>query len=248
MKPTLIIDADDTLWKAEVYYQQCIVDFGELMVAHGFDRQEAEQTLDLVEIERIPVTGYSPHAFAENLALAYRRLCQQHGRPAQREVEDQAQEIGQAVVAHPIELLPDVRETLGQLGDRFHLLLLTKGDRQVQRQKLTQSGLADLFDGVHIVAEKDADVFRDLIATYELHPERTWMVGNSPKSDINPALEAGIGAIHIPQPVTWSLEQEEIADPERVVVLDGFGALVGLFANRAAMKEGKEHASLGNDT
>jgi putative hydrolase of the HAD superfamily len=82
-----------------------------------------------------------------------------------------------------------------------------------------------LFDGVHVVTEKNAEVIRRLVAHYGLPPEQTWMVGNSPRSDINPALEAGIGAIYVPHPSTWQFEQEEIADPQRVTVLRHFGEL-----------------------
>ena len=96
---------------------------------------------------------------------------------------------------------------------------------------MARSGLGHFFDGVHIVLEKDADVIRGLVAEYGLQPEQTWMVGNSPRSDINPALEAGIGAIYIPRPNTWKLEHEEIAEPEQVIVLNSFGELVALLVN-----------------
>ncbi|MBU0702463.1 MAG: HAD hydrolase-like protein, partial [Chloroflexi bacterium] len=115
------------------------------------------------------------------------------------------------------------------LNGRFRLLLLTKGDQEVQEDKLTRSGLGHFFDGVHVVPEKDAQVLRELVDRYGLEPELTWMVGNSPRSDINPALEAGIGAIHVPHSSTWVWEREEIVDPERVVVLNSFGELAVLF-------------------
>jgi putative hydrolase of the HAD superfamily len=140
-------------------------------------------------------------------------------------------EIGLGVTEHPMVLLAGVPEALARLSGRFRLLLLTKGDREVQENKLARSGLGHFFDGVHIVPEKDADVIRVLMAEYGLQPEQTWLVGNSPRSDINPALEAGIGAIHVPHPNTWDLEQEEIADPERAIVLKGFGKLAALFAD-----------------
>jgi len=230
MMPTLIVDADDTLWENEAYYQQCIAEFGVLMATLGFDREEAERTVDEVERERVPLTGYGPLQFAENMVIAYERLCGRYGQSALDEVSDEVQEIGQLVMAPPIVLLDSVEETLARLDGRFHMILLTKGDREVQEGKLARSGLGRFFDGVHVVPEKDALVFRELIAGYGLEPERTWMIGNSPRSDINPALEAGLGAIHIPHSSTWTLEQAEIAAPERVVVLDSFGELVGLFS------------------
>lgn len=229
MKPTLIVDADDTLWENNIYYEQCTAAFAELMAAHGFGLAEAAQTADAVERERVPVVGYAPEEFARSLLVAYQRLCERYGRPVVDQVADAVWEIGQMVVDYPIVLLEGVPETLARLRDRCRLLLLTKGNREVQESKLARSGLGHFFDGVHIVAEKDADVLRELVAHYGLRAEHTWMVGNSPRSDINPALEAGIGAIYVPHPNTWQLEQEEIADLERVIVVRRFGELDALF-------------------
>jgi putative hydrolase of the HAD superfamily len=231
MKPTLIIDADDTLWENEIYYEQCISDFGALMGSLGFDRQEAERTVDEVEAERVPLTGYGPHEFARNIAIAYERLCQRHGRPVDEAVAKASHQIGLVVLEPPMELLDGVAETLPQLGERFRLILLTKGDQESQEGKLARSGLVHHFEGVHVVQEKDARVLRELLADYGLHPEMTWMVGNSPRSDINPALKVGIGAVHIPHSNTWSLEHQEIADPDRVIVLKNFGELQVLFSD-----------------
>ena len=229
MKPTLIIDADDTLWEAEIYYEQCIADFGELMATIGFDREEAERAVDEVERERVPLVGYSPKEFSRNLVIAYERLCGRYGRSAGEDVSSAVWEMGQVVLRPPIVLLKGVAEALPWLSERFRLILLTKGDREVQEDKLERSGLAHHFEGVHVAGEKDAHVLHELMADYGLRPELTWMVGNSPRSDINPALEAGIGAIHIPHTNTWSFEQQEVTNPERVVVLDSFGELITLF-------------------
>jgi len=231
MKPTLIIDADDTLWENNIYYEQCIAAFVELMVAQGFGREEAERTVETVERERIPQVGYAPEEFTRSLVIAYQRLCESHGRPIEDEVSAGGWEIGQAVIGYPIVLLDGVAETLARLSGHCRLLLLTKGDWEVQEGKLARSGLGHLFDRVHIVPEKDAEVIRGLLAEYGLRPERTWMVGNSPRSDINPALKAGIGAIYVPHPNTWELEHEEIAEPERVIVLNCFVELATLFPN-----------------
>lgn len=228
MKPTLIIDADDTLWEAEIYYEQCIAAFGELMAELGFDREEAERTVDEVERERVPLVGYGPQEFSHNMAIAYQRLCHRYGKLVADEVSGAVRELGGLVLDPPMVLLDGVEEALPLLGERYRMILLTKGDREVQEGKLARSGLARFFEGVHVVPEKDAQVLRSLMVSYDLQPGQTWMVGNSPRSDINPALEAGIGAVHIPHSNTWTFEEVEIADPERVTVLGSFGELVGL--------------------
>jgi putative hydrolase of the HAD superfamily len=208
----LIVDADDTLWESEIFYEQCIAAFAELMAAQGFEREEAERTASAVERERVPLVGYGPREFARNLVIACRRLCERYDRPVEDEMVNAVWEIGQVVIEPPIVLLDGVAETLARLRRGCHLLL---------------------FDGVHVVPEKDAGVIRDLLVHYRLRPERTWMVGNSPRSDVNPALEAGIGAVYVPHPNTWDLEQEEIADPERVVVISRFAELAALFLDAA---------------
>jgi putative hydrolase of the HAD superfamily len=242
MKPTLIIDADDTLWENNIYYEQCIAAFVELMVAQGFGREDAERTVDRVERERIPQVGYAPEEFAHSLLISYQRLCKSHDRPIEDKVSDAVWEIGQAVIEYPIVLLDGVAETLARLGGHCRLLLLTKGDREVQEGKLARSGLGHFFDGVHIVPEKDAEVIHGLVAEYGLQPEQTWMVGNSPRSDINPALEAGIGAIYVPHPNTWKLEVEKIAEPEQMIVLRHFGELSTLFAGTGGEGEDSQDA------
>jgi putative hydrolase of the HAD superfamily len=229
MRPTLIIDADDTLWENNIYYEQCIADFAELMAAHGFEPEAAERMADAVERERVPIVGYAPEEFARSLVIAYQRLCERYGRPVEDVVSDGVWEIGQRVLEYPIALLDGVEETLALLSGHCRLFLLTKGDREAQESKVARSGLGHFFEKVHIVPEKDAQVLRELTVAYGLQPERTWMVGNSPRSDINPALEAGIGAIYIPHPNTWNLEIEEVVKPEGATVLEGFVELAGLF-------------------
>lgn len=228
---TVIIDADDTLWENNIYYERCLADFAALMAAQGFDPDEAQRTMEAVERERIPQVGYAPREFARSLVITYERLSQRHGRAVDDALSEAIREIGMTVVDYPMVLLDGVERTLEQLSRRYRLILLTKGDKPVQKDKLARSGLSHFFDAVHVVMEKDVDVFRRLIDQHDLHPERTWMVGNSPRSDINPAREAGIGAIYVPHPNTWNLEIEELADPDGVIVLKTFAGLPPLLAD-----------------
>lgn len=114
------------------------------------------------------------------------------------------------IAAEPIELLPGIAETLQYLAGRHRLQLMTKGDYAEQTRKLTRSGLAAWFEQVHVVPEKDEAVYRERLQQLDTAPERCWMVGNSPRSDVNPALAAGLNAVFIPHPWTWVLEHDEI--------------------------------------
>ncbi|MCX7855726.1 MAG: HAD hydrolase-like protein, partial [Anaerolineae bacterium] len=203
--------------------------FTERMAREGFDSLRARETLARIEHERVPIYGYAPHEFARSLVLTYRYLCQEDGRAPGPEVEAEVEAIGNRVVEYPIILLDGVAETVAALSRHCRLFLLTKGDPEVQRSKVERSGLAPHFEAVHIVPEKGPEVRRDLLARHNLDPQRTWMVGNSPRSDVNPALAAGIGAVHIPYHRPWSFEEVPVADPERVVTLYRFSDLLQLF-------------------
>jgi putative hydrolase of the HAD superfamily len=132
------------------------------------------------------------------------------------------------IADHPIEILAGVPETLEYLGERHHLIMMTKGNLTEQSGKVERSGLKEYFSAVEIVAEKDETIYRSAIAKYALSADTTWMVGNSPKSDINPALAAGLHAVFIPHGSTWILEHEEVAAApaaQRLLVVDRFDDL-----------------------
>ncbi len=194
----------------------------------GFERQVAEHTVDEVERERVPLVGYGPQEFARNLVIAYERLCSGNDEVVDEDVSRMARHIGCRVMVHPVEPFEGVVETLAWLKPRFRLLVLTKGDQEVQESKLVRSGLSSLFEAVHVVREKDSQVLIDLVAQYGLDSERTWAVGNSPRSDVNPAVEAGIRAVFIPHTNTWDLEQA-ITRSDRVIELASFRGLMDLF-------------------
>jgi len=228
-RPTLILDADDTLWDNNVFYERAIDDFAYLMAREGFDRAEARRLFVEVEYEQVRRAGYAAEVFVRSMSLAYRRLCEQHDRRPSPEVEQEAEAVGRRVIGYPINLLKGVAETLPCLHRRCRLILLTKGDVQAQQDKIDRSGLASYFEAVHVVPEKGPQVLQDLVDRHGLDHRRTWMVGNSPRSDVNPALEIGIGAVYIPYHMPWAFEDEPITGPERVVTLQSFDGLLDLF-------------------
>lgn len=117
---------------------------------------------------------------------------------------------GREMLRHPIELLPDVRETIEDLAPQYRILLITKGDLLDQERKLAQSGLGDLFDGVEIVSHKTTAIYHDIFARHGDGAARAMMVGNSMRSDVIPAIEAGGWGVYVPHGLTWELEK---ADP-----------------------------------
>ena len=115
------------------------------------------------------------------------------------------------------------RETLDYLAARHDLTLFTKGHPEEQKLKIDRSELAPIFAHTAIVKEKDAAAYRQLVAERAMDPARTWMIGNSPKSDVNAALEAGLNAVFVPHAHTWVLEHQQIREgPGNLLVLDKF--------------------------
>src|SRR5262249_45058268 len=134
------------------------------------------------------------------------------------------------LLTHAIEPIAGVESTLLELRRRHDLLLLTKGDEREQQEKIELSGFARHFRRIVIVPEKNAAVYVELVEQEALDPARTWMIGNSPKSDIRPALAAGLGAVFIPNVNTWALEHDDVDETaERLVQLERFADLLSHF-------------------
>ena len=219
----LIIDADDTLWENNIYFERAFEDFCGFLAHSSMTPAEVRAVLDEIETVNNKVHGYGTANFARNLTECYHKL-------VEREVRAQdlprVMSFTEQIVRHPIELIGGVPETLEYLSTRHDLTLFTKGNAEEQKLKLDRSGLAIYFGHTAIVKEKDARSYRALIRERSLDPERTWMIGNSPKSDINPALEVGIKAVFVPHLHTWSLEHEELLDGgDRLLRIERFEEL-----------------------
>ncbi len=144
---------------------------------------------------------------------------------------DRVRQFGEQIRTHPIQLLDGVRETLAYLSPRHNLYLLTKGDSEEQKLKVERSGIEDYFKQVVIVAEKDVSTYHRIVRQLQIDPQRSWMIGNSPRSDINPALAAGLNAVYIPHPHTWHFEHEEVqyVEERRLLRLPTFADLRTFF-------------------
>lgn len=216
----LLIDADDTLWENNIYFEQAIHTFIEFLNHSVLTPAEVRVVLN--EVER--TTGYGSTSFVKSLLETYRRL-------AEKDVRDEdiayIHQFGEQIRSHPLELMADVKETLEYLSPRHHLILLTKGEHEEQKLKVERSGIEHLFKQVVIVHEKDVSTYVEMISQLQVDPKDTWMIGNSPRSDINPALAAGLNAVFIPHPHTWQLEHEEVASAEdgRLLTLTRFSEL-----------------------
>jgi putative hydrolase of the HAD superfamily len=226
---TLMIDADDTLWENNIYFERAIAGFIGFLNHREYTAAEVREQLNAVEHEYILKVGYGLHSFAAALQATFERLSIEPLTPALREA---VHGFSQAIAEQPIELLKHVAPTLEALRSRHRLLLVTKGDPREQSGKIERSGLGPYFENVEIVAEKCAECYREIVARYRLDPATAWMVGNSPKSDINPAIAAGINAVFIPHADTWILEHAELCTapaPQQLLTLESFAMLAEVF-------------------
>lgn len=226
---TLLIDADDTLWENNVYFERAISAFISYLNHHEYSPAQVRETLNAVERETILAHGYGLSSFTRSLITCFERLSP---APVTDEKRNKICSFAHSIAEQEIELLPGVEETLSDLSSRHHLLLMTKGNHAEQADKLAHSGLAPYFAAVEIVAEKDPPAYRRVIERHELKPHTSWMIGNSPKSDINPALAAGLHAVFLFHPDTWVLEHASV-DPappgQRLLELDSFARLREVF-------------------
>jgi putative hydrolase of the HAD superfamily len=203
----LLIDADDTLWENNIYFERAIANFISFLNHHEFTPDQVREVLYDVERENIRLHGYGMDSFALALVACFERLSVEPLTPA---LHDTIRGFAYAIAEHPMEILPEVPETLADLAQRHRLFLVTKGNITEQTGKVERSGLKEHFTAIEVVTEKDAAAYRGVVEKYRLAPNATWMIGNSPKSDINPALEAGLHAVFVPHRDTWMLERGEV--------------------------------------
>ena len=216
----LLIDADDTLWENNIYFEEAFEQFVAFLDHSSLTPEQVRGVLDEIEIANIQLHGYGAANFGRNLQECFRRLAQ---RPIGDSDLKMVLGFAGAILERPMEVIEGVEETLGYLETRRRLLLFTKGHPEEQKLKLDRSGLGRYFEHCEVVREKDAENYRQVVAAHGMNPSETWMAGNSPKSDINPALEAGLNAVLVPHPRTWSLERQElIAGPGRLLVVERF--------------------------
>ena len=205
----LFFDADDTLWENNIYFEEAFDRFYEYLSHSSMSAAEVRGVLDEIEMTNAKIHGYGSKNYARNLAECYRHLAERH--IAEDDLKA-VQEFAHQILEKPIELIEGVEETVAELSERHNLTIFTKGDQEEQRLKIDRSGLGSYFEHAAIVKEKNRAAYEDLANQRGFQHERTWMIGNSPKSDINPALAAGLNAVFVPHARTWSLEHAEVPD------------------------------------
>jgi putative hydrolase of the HAD superfamily len=223
----LIFDADDPLWESNIVFEQVIEEFIAWLDHPALAPGEVRAVLDEVEHAHSAAHGYGTKVFVVSLEVTVKRVSEREPTAADREA---IARLTARLAAEQLEIIPGVPETLAELGRRHDLLMLTKGEHEEQAGKIERSGLAHLFRRTVITPEKTADTYRGLVAEESLDPARTWMIGNSPRSDILPAVAAGLRGVFVPNPHTWRLEHDDLPDHhDRILLVPDFPALLEHF-------------------
>lgn len=202
---TVGLDADDTLWHNENIFRLTHERFCDLLAEVG-DRNELEAKLAEVERRNLRLYGYGVKGFTLSMIETAMELT---GGEAPSRVIREILAVGREMLTEPVEPLPGVEDALDELSKAYRLVLITKGDLLHQEQKLAASGLGDLFAAVEIVSEKDASTYARVFERHGTGAGEAVMCGNSMRSDILPAIEAGSWAAHVPYPLTWTHEVAE---------------------------------------
>ena len=202
---TIAFDADDTLWHNETHFHLTQARFAELLSDAAQPEHLAER-LEATERRNLAHYGYGVKGFTLSMIETALEVTEGRVSPA---VLSELLAAGREMLTHPVELLPHAREAVESLAQVHRLILITKGDLLHQERKVAASGLGDLFHGVEIVSEKTSETYRQIFTRLGEGPERALMVGNSLKSDVLPAIEAGAVGVHVPFHLSWALERAE---------------------------------------
>ncbi len=224
----LLIDADDTLWQNNIYFEQAINAFIDFLDHSTLHPDRVRLVLQEIELANLEIHGYGSAAFARSLQLCYRQLSERH--VAEEDINT-IMGFSEQILMQEIDLMPGVAETLPQLASRHELVMFTKGSEEEQRLKIEKSGIDMHFLETIIVREKTRESYDDVVRRFGWNPQSTWMIGNSPRSDINPALAAGLNAVFIPYANTWALEHQELMLPSgrRFLQIAAFSELLDHF-------------------
>jgi putative hydrolase of the HAD superfamily len=226
---TLLFDADDTLWENNIYFERAITSFISYLDHRVHSPAEVREHLNACERATIAAHGYGMKSFQRSLVACFEKLSD---TPVTADKHARLISFAQSIAEHQMELLPGVAETLPELASRHRCIMVTKGDPVEQRDKLSRSGLEAHFSAIEVLPEKTSDAYEVLVSNHRCDAPTTWMIGNSPKSDINPALAAGLHAVFIPHDFTWVLEHEalnEVPQGQQLYQCERFAELTQYF-------------------
>ncbi len=215
----LIFDADDTLWESALYFRRAEEDFVALMQSLGFDPEEIREEVQVKDSERLIHTGYGARPYIDTL----RRILESKVNPTTPYMHAQLDIILNLLLNHPLILQPGVIKTLNTLTKLSkQMIVYTMGEKEHQSDKYIRSGITHHFADCVVVPLKTTDSMLELLNRFSVHPDEACMIGNSPKSDINPATACGVNAIYFRRSNGWQAEQTNLLHPQLIETVSNF--------------------------
>ena len=221
----VLIDADDTLWENYFYFEKARETFLNFMAKHGFEKEEVNYYLNHFDTKRLEEIGFGSNGFKKAMEFTLNHFYKQTKKEITKTEKDLLEKIKNFIYNQPSIPYPGVKETLEYLKRRYKLILLTKGEEEEQLKKVKRSGLSQYFKSTIVLNDKTEKHYRDLIESLKLNPEKSVMIGNSPKSDINPAVKAGMYAILIKKEKQWIYEEETLLKSDKIIIINSFKEL-----------------------
>lgn len=224
----LILDADDTLWESGLFFERTEYDFLSLMEALGHPRAVVRSIVHRLDVERLALTGFGARPYIDTL----RTIMNNIAPSPPLWVLDAMNNLEQALLYHPLILLRDVYDTMVSLKEMsIPMIIYTMGEADHQLDKFSRSGLTDMVDECRVVPVKTVESLQQLLLEKKVNPSTCIFVGNSPRSDINPALANGVRAVHVAKDRTWAAEREDFADPGSVLTIENFSELLPIIGS-----------------
>lgn len=212
----LLFDLDDTLIHCNKYFDLVIDQFSEMMLdwfsSFPLTKEHVKKKQQELDLAGIHISGFTASRFPESFAETYDYFSALYGRERDPRERKRVLELGYTVYDSEFELYPDVVETLSRLRDEGHLLsLYTGGERAIQTKKVEKVNLAPFFeDRIFVAQHKNAEALERILRTMDFDRSVTWMIGNSLRTDIAPAMECGIGAVYIPPLSNWAFDLADV--------------------------------------
>ncbi len=211
-----IFDADDTLWESSLYFRRAENDFAALMHSLGYDPKEIISEIHTRDLERLSVTGYGARPYMSVLRSVLEDKTCNLTLYLLRALDD----ISYSLIHHPLVLLPGVLDSITRMhASGKRMIVYTMGEEDHQTDKFNRSGISHFFENCTVVPVKTEDALKQLLTSAGTAPAEACMIGNSPRSDINPAIGCGVNALYVQRPLTWQAEQIEFVEPELVTTV-----------------------------
>ncbi len=224
----LLLDADDTLWESALFFERTEHDFLSLLTALGSSEEDVRRIVHKKDIERLSVTGYGARPYMDTLRIIMLDLVPKAPSWALTAMDD----IQKNLLGHPVILMPDVLSTLMYVKNLpLKTVIYTMGEKDHQTDKFDRSGLRSYVDDLRIVPRKTVNALHEILEDSAVKPSNCIVVGNSPRSDINPAISLGAVAVHVLRDRTWAAEREDFTDPGMVITIRSFDELPDILSS-----------------